>query len=124
MANIWSNSKATLDIIDESDSDKESIFSGDSSNNGSGNSKIEDEEPNRDDDTDDDTDDNLPSAGGWSKHNSQLDFVKFSFTSQSGFKPPNPAPSEKCETECQSANFVCIYTVIIKITHFHKSCVV
>jgi hypothetical protein len=32
--------------------------------------------------------------------------------------------SEKCEKECQSANFVCIYTVIIKITHFHKSCVV
>jgi hypothetical protein len=47
-----------------------------------------------DDDTDDDTDDNLPSAGGWSKYNSQPDFVKFNFTSQSGFKPPNPAPSE------------------------------
>jgi hypothetical protein len=63
MANIWSNCKAILDIIDESDSDRESIFSGDSSNNGSGNSEIEDEEPKRDDDTDDDTDDNLPSAG-------------------------------------------------------------
>jgi hypothetical protein len=93
MVNIWSNSKAILDITDESDSDTESIFSGDSSNNGSGNSEIEDEEPNRDDNTDDDTDDNLPSAGGWSKYNSQLDFVKFNFTSQSGSKPPNPAPS-------------------------------
>jgi hypothetical protein len=94
MANIWSNSKAILDIINESDSYTESIFSEDSSNNGSGNSEIEDEEPHRDDDTDDDTDDNLPSTGGWSKYNSQLDFVKFNFTSQSGFKPHNPAPSE------------------------------
>jgi hypothetical protein len=42
----------------------------------------------------DNTDDNLPSAGGWSKYNCQLDFVKFNCTSQSGFKPLNPAPSE------------------------------
>jgi hypothetical protein len=66
---------------------------------------------------------NSSSAGGWSKYNSQLDFVKFNFTSQSGFMGGGKH-SEKCEKECQSGNFVCIYTVIIKITHFHKSCVV
>jgi hypothetical protein len=94
MVNIWSNSKAILDIIDESDSDTESTFSGDNSNYEPENSETEDEEPNnRDDDTDDDTD-NLPSAGGWSKYNSELDFVKFKCTSRSRFKPPNPAPSE------------------------------
>jgi hypothetical protein len=71
-----SNSKAVLDIIDESDNDTESIFSGDSSNYEPENSETEEEEPNNgDDDTDSDTDDSLPSAGGWSKYNSQLDFV-------------------------------------------------
>jgi hypothetical protein len=52
MANIWSNSKAILDITDESDSDTESIFTGDSSTYEPENSETEDEEPNnRDDDT-------------------------------------------------------------------------
>jgi hypothetical protein len=32
--------------------------------------------------------------------------------------------AKNVKKECQSDNFVCIYTVIIKITHFHKSCVV
>ena len=32
MANLWNNKKAILDIIDNSESDAESIFSGDSSN--------------------------------------------------------------------------------------------
>jgi hypothetical protein len=75
MANIRSNSEGILDIIDESDSDTESILSGDSSNYESENSESEDEEHNN---RDNDTDDNLPSAGGWSKYNSQLDFVKHS----------------------------------------------
>jgi hypothetical protein len=52
MANIWSNSKAILDIIDKSHSDTESILSGDSSNYAPENSETEDEEPNnRDDET-------------------------------------------------------------------------
>jgi hypothetical protein len=52
MANVWSISKAILDIIDENYSDTESIFSGDSSNYEPENSETEDEEPNnRDDDT-------------------------------------------------------------------------
>jgi hypothetical protein len=52
MANIWSKSKALLDIIHESDSDTKSIFSGYSSNYESENSETEDEETNnRDDDT-------------------------------------------------------------------------
>jgi hypothetical protein len=52
MANIWSNSKAILDIIDESDGATEGTFSGDSSNNEPENSETENEESNnRDDDT-------------------------------------------------------------------------
>jgi hypothetical protein len=52
MANIWSNSKAILHIIYESDSDTESTFSGDNSNYEPENSENEDEESNkRDDDT-------------------------------------------------------------------------
>jgi hypothetical protein len=67
VVNIRSNSKAILDIIDESDSDTERIFSVYSSNYEPENSETEDEEPNNRDDTDDNTD-NLPSAGGWSRY--------------------------------------------------------
>jgi hypothetical protein len=76
---VWSNSKDILDITDESDSETESIFSGASSNYEPEDSETKDEKPNNsDDDTDDETNNNLPSAGGWSKYNSQLDFVKHS----------------------------------------------
>ena len=91
MENIWNNSKAILDVIDESDSDTESIFSG----NCNSESEDSDNEDNGvSNNSDDDTDDNVATADGWSKYNIQPDFVKFNFTAQSGFKPPNPAPSD------------------------------
>lgn len=69
----------------------ESIYNGDSSNYEPENSGIEDDVLNN---RDNDTHDIFPSARRWSKYNSQLDFVKFSFTSQNGLNPPNSAPSE------------------------------
>lgn len=100
MANLWNNKKAILDIIDNSESDAESIFSGDSSNyDPDSEVKLKMKmlvHPNKtdDDEESDDTDESMPSADGWRKYRSHPDFVRFNFTAQSGFKPPNPAPNE------------------------------
>jgi hypothetical protein len=98
MENVRDNPRAILEILDksESESDNESIFSGDSNNYEP--QENQDSAENNGNDveqsvSDEDTDEH-PSTDGWSKYGRQNDFVKHSFTAANGFKPPYPPPND------------------------------
>jgi len=99
MEYVRDNQRAILEILDESESesDNESIFSGDSNNYELQENEDSDENNGTDGEqsvSGEDTDDEPHSTDGWSKYGRQLDFVKHNFTAANGFKPPYPPPKE------------------------------
>ena len=99
MENVRDNPRAILEILakSESESDNESIFSGDSNNYEPQENEDSDENNGTDGEqsvSDEDLDDEPPSTDGWSKYGSQPDFVKHNFTAANGIKPPYPPPKE------------------------------
>ena len=99
MENVRDNPRAIREILheSESESDKVSIFSGDSNNYEPQENEDSDENNGTDGEqsvSDEETDDEPPSTDGWSKYSRQPDFVKHNFTAANGFKPPYPPPKE------------------------------
>jgi hypothetical protein len=102
MENVRGNPHAILEILDESESesDNESIFSGDSNNYEPQENEDTDETDGEQSVSDEDTNDESPSTDGSSKYSRPPDFVKHNFTAANSFKPPYPPPNEAKDFLC------------------------